>query len=80
MCDLLAQCRRVDVVDERAPSVDLDDRQPLAIRLLERRVAADVDLRQLEPELAPNAGDDGSRALAQVAAGGVVEADLARYG
>jgi hypothetical protein len=39
------------VVDERALSVELDHRQPLAIAFLERRVAGDVDLVVREAEL-----------------------------
>ena len=41
------------VVDECALAVDLDHRQPLAVALLQLRVAADVDLEQLEVVLAP---------------------------
>jgi hypothetical protein len=43
----------VEVVDEGALAVDLDDRQPLAITRLESRIAADVNLLELEPVLLP---------------------------
>jgi hypothetical protein len=68
------------VVHERPPAVDLDDREPLAVGPLELRVAADVDLRQLERDLAPRGRDDGPRTLAEVAAGRVVDVDVRRYG
>jgi hypothetical protein len=70
---------RRDVVDERSPPVDLDDGQHLAVARLELGIAADVDLLEVEAELRLRADDNLARALAQVAAGGVVETD-ARYG
>jgi hypothetical protein len=68
------------VVDERAPAVDLDHRQPFAVDLLELGIAADVDLRQLEGEVAVSVRDDPARPVAEVAALRVVEADVRRYG
>ena len=67
------------VIDETAPAVDLHHGQPLAVRGLERGVARDVDLAQVEPELLPEPGDHAAGALAEVAARGVVQDDL-RYG
>ena len=48
--------RRVDVVHEAPPAVDLDDRDPLAVLRLELGVAVDQDLAQLEAELVPCRG------------------------
>jgi hypothetical protein len=49
--ELPAERRLVEVVDERARTVDLDDRQPLPVGLLETIVAGDVDLLVVESEL-----------------------------
>jgi hypothetical protein len=57
----------VHVVDETAPAVDLDDRDPLAVRGLELRVPVDYDLPQLEAELVARSRDDAPRRLAEVA-------------
>jgi hypothetical protein len=65
----------VEVVDERAGAVDLDDGQPLAVRRLELRVAGDVDLLELEAELVAQPDELRARALAEVAPLGVVERD-----
>jgi hypothetical protein len=58
----------VDVIDEAALAVDLDDRNPLAVRRLELLVAVDRDLPQLEAELGLRGGDDTAGGLAEVAA------------
>jgi hypothetical protein len=76
LCELAAQRGRVDVVDERALAADLDDRQPLAIALLELGVAGDVDLAKLDAL----ADERRTRPLAQVAALGAIENDVAAYG
>jgi hypothetical protein len=76
---LAAEAVRVDVVHERALSVDLDHRQPLAVARLELGVAGDVHLGELEPELVAQRPDRLLRPLAQVAARRVIERD-ARYG
>ena len=55
------------MVDERAPSVDLDNREQLAVASLERGVAADVDFLELEPELGPQTVERSARALTQMA-------------
>jgi hypothetical protein len=65
-----------NVIDERARTVDLDDRQPFAIARLELGVAGDVDLavrHALGTERQP-------RELAEVAALRRVEDDVCRYG
>ena len=63
----------VDVVDEGALAVDLDDRQPLAVARLELGVAGDVDFLELERAVVPRRRDDRARPLAEVAALRVVE-------
>ena len=67
------------MVDESPLTVDLDDRQPLAVAGLELRVAADVDLFELELVLLPKRCERGQGTLAEVAAFGVIQNDL-RYG
>ena len=76
MCDLPTKCLRLDEVRERALTVDLHDGKPLAVAGLEPRVAADVDLLQLEPELVPSGTHDALRGGAEVAPLGVVEDDV----
>jgi hypothetical protein len=66
--DLAAERRRVDVVDKGALAVDLDDRQPFTVARLELRVAADVDLFQLERHFRADAFDDRARQLAEMTA------------
>jgi hypothetical protein len=78
--DLATQAVGVHVVDERPLAVDLDDRQPLPIPSLEFRIPADVDFLELEPELLAHASNRRERALAQVAALGVVDDDFRGYG
>jgi hypothetical protein len=63
------------VVDERTLSVDLDHRQPLAIALLERRVAGDVDLFVRKAELTLELRDLVAGAVAERAALPVEERD-----
>jgi hypothetical protein len=79
LCDLPTERVGLDEVGERPPTVDLHDRKPLAIPGLELRVAADVDLLQLEPQLVPRRVDDTPRGDAEVAPLGVEEDD-AGYG
>jgi hypothetical protein len=57
-------------------SVDLDDRDPLAVPGLQLLVAVDRDLPQLEAELFVRSADDPPRRLAEVAAGGGIEDDV----
>ena len=79
MCDLPAERLRLDEVRERPFAVDFHDRKPLAVPRLELRVAADVDLLQLEPELVSRRVDDPPCGCAEVAPLGVEEDD-AGYG
>jgi hypothetical protein len=65
----------VHVVDERTRPVYLDDREPLAIALLELRDAADVDLLEGERYLLPRTEQLRPGAVAERAAGRVVEDD-----
>jgi hypothetical protein len=64
------------VVDRHAGAVDLDHRQPFAVDDLERRIAGDVDLVEREGELVAEAQNRLAGALAEVAAGRVVEGDF----
>ena len=66
----------VDVVDEGALTLDLDDAQPLAVARLEPGIAGDVDLLELERAIRTRGRDDRARPLAQVAALRVVDRDL----
>jgi hypothetical protein len=66
----------IDEIDEGALSVDLDDRQPLAVGGLEPRVAGDVHLLERLAAL----GEDGARPLAEVAADRAEENDSRGYG
>jgi hypothetical protein len=76
LCNRSPECVRVHVVHEPPASVDLDDRDPFAVRRLELVVAVDRDLPQVEAELGPRRADDAARRLAEMAAGGRVENDL----
>jgi hypothetical protein len=69
----------VDVVDERAPSLDLDHGQPFAVTGLELGITADVDLLEPKSELLLEGAELRPRPLAEVAALGPVEDD-GRYG
>ena len=79
LCDLPTKCLGLDEVRERALTVDHHDGKPLAVARLELRVAADVDLLQLESELVPRGTHDALRGGAEVAPLGVVE-DYVGYG
>jgi hypothetical protein len=79
LCDLPTERPGLDEVGERALAVDLDDRKPLPVAGLEVRVAADVDLLELEAELVPGGLDDTPRGRTEVAPLGVEEDD-AGYG
>jgi hypothetical protein len=67
LCNRTPKRVGLEVVGEAPPAVDLDDRQPLAIGRLERRVPADIDLAELESELVPERPHLLERALAEVA-------------
>ena len=64
------------VVRERTLAVDLDDREPLAVALLELRYARDLDLLQLEVFLRAELLQLSASAIAEVAVRGVEEGDL----
>jgi hypothetical protein len=66
---------RIEVVDEGPLAVDLDDWQPLAVPGLELRVAADVDLLELELVLDSELPERARRTLAEVAVLRVVQDD-----
>ena len=68
------------MVDEGSLALDLDDRQPFAVPRLELRVAADVDLLQIERHLCAHLLDDRAGTLAEVAALRVVQRDGRSYG
>jgi hypothetical protein len=51
LCELAPERLGVDEVDELALAVDLDDRNPLPVAILELRGAVDRDLLELEAEL-----------------------------
>jgi hypothetical protein len=70
-----AKRTRVQEVDERSLSVDLDDRQPFAISRLQLGIAADVDLLQVEGNIAPDLVDDRPGTFAEVTALRVVQRD-----
>jgi hypothetical protein len=69
----------MDVVDEAPAAVDLDDRDPLAVRRLERGIAVDRDFPQLEAKVVMRRLDYAPSRRAEVAARRRVEDDL-RYG
>jgi hypothetical protein len=79
LCELSPQRVRLDEVRERALAVDLDDGQPLAVAGFQLRVAADVDLLELELKVRADCLDRAASRGAEVATLGVVEGD-ARYG
>jgi len=68
LCNRKAERVRVHVVRETPPSVDLHDRDPLAIPSLEVGIPVDRDLPQLEAELVSRSGDDAPGRLAEMAA------------
>lgn len=59
---------RVHVVGEAATAIDLDDGDPLPVLSLERRVAVDRHLAQLEAQLVLRRGDDAAGRLTKMAA------------
>jgi hypothetical protein len=74
----LAQARLLDPVDADALAVDLDHGDPGPVGTLELRVAGDVDLGELEVELAAQAFELAPGARAKLAAGREVERDAAQ--
>jgi hypothetical protein len=65
--ELPAEGGLVEVVDEGPLPVDLDDREPLAVRRLQPVVPGDVDLRELEAELVAETRQLRPRAVAEMA-------------
>jgi hypothetical protein len=61
-------------------TVDLDDRDQLAIPRLQLGIPVDRDLLQLETELVARSDDRLAGLLAQMAPRGAVQADQRRYG
>jgi hypothetical protein len=76
LCNRTAERIALDVVRETAPAGDLDHGKPLAMSRLERLVAGDVDLAELERELLPQRPNLLEGALAEVAALRVIDDDL----
>jgi hypothetical protein len=76
LCNRTAERVRVHVVRETPLSVDLHDRDPLAIPSFELGIPVDRDLPQLEAELVPGSRDDAPSGLAEVAARRGEEGDL----
>ena len=67
------------MVHKGALTVDFDDRQPFAISRLQLGIAADVDLLEVEGNLAADVVDDRPGTFAEVTALRVVQRD-ALYG
>ena len=67
-------------VRERLVAADKHHGNPLAIAALKLRIAGDVDVLELEPELRPDRVDHAPGARAEVATRGAVERDLRRLG
>jgi hypothetical protein len=65
----------VDEISEGLLAVHEDDRNALAIPLLEVGVVRDVDFLEVERELGSDPSEHPSRALAQVTVGCVEERD-----
>jgi hypothetical protein len=80
LCNRTAEGIDLEVVREAPPTVDLDDREPLAVLGLERVVAGDVHLAEGEPELGLERANLRQRPLAEVAALRVVDDDVGGYG
>jgi hypothetical protein len=75
LCQLPTErVRRDEVREDRLP-VDLDDGDQLPVARLERWVAVDRNLFQLEAELCPKLYDSRPRPLAEMAARGAIETD-----
>ncbi len=74
MCNRAAQRVGMHVVDEAPPPVDLDDRDPLAVLRLEPGSPSIATSRNSKPSSSRAAHDDAPGRLAQMAAGGGVEA------
>ena len=82
LCGLQTALERLgmDVVGEGALAVDLDHGEPLAVARLEARIAADVDLDEVERPPRPHLLEDRASTLAEVATLRPVEDDARGYG
>jgi len=80
LCNRRAQHIDLDVVGKPPPSVDFDDREPLAVFGLEGLVAGDIDLAEREAQLGLERPDLRERPLAEMAARRVVDDDVGGYG
>jgi len=80
LCNRFAERIDLDVVREPTTSVDLDDREPLAVLRLERVVAGDVHLAQREADLGLDLPYLRECPLAEMAALRVVDDDVGGYG
>ena len=80
MCNRTPECVELYVVRKTSPAVDLHDRQPGAVRLLEGGVAGNVDLPQLEVELVAHPAHLCERALAQMTTRRVKDGDVGLTG
>jgi hypothetical protein len=76
LCNRTTERVYLYVVRKTSAAVDLDDREPLAVRSLERLVAADIDLAQHESELGLQVPQTSDSGLAEVAALRVVDDDF----
>jgi hypothetical protein len=70
----------MNVVGKSLLTVDFDDRNQLPVPGLELRVASDIGLEQLEPELVSELAHLAQRTLTEVATLRVVDDDSGRYG
>jgi hypothetical protein len=76
LCNRASKRVHLEVICKTSATVDLDDRQPLAVLRLERFVAADVDLAQDEAELGLQVPQSSESGFAEVTPLRVVDDDL----
>ena len=76
MCNRATECIGLAEVRKASPPVDFDDGNPFAIFGFEGVVAADVDLVQLEAQLALKLAQLRERAVAQVTTLCVIDDEL----
>ena len=76
MCNRPPERVELYVVGKAPAAGDLDDRQPLSIGLLERRIARDVDLAEVEAELVAQSTHLLERALAEMTTCRVIDGDV----
>jgi hypothetical protein len=66
LCNRASKRVNLEVICKTSATVDLDDREPLAVLRLERFVAADVDLAQDEAELGLQVPQSSESGFAEV--------------